>query len=87
MTRIYVRHNVADFVKWKAVYDGLDPIRKQFGITKAEVFKNANDANDILVIHEWDNKEQAMKFMGSQDLKNAMAHGGVLSTPEVNFAE
>lgn len=87
MVKIFIRHTVADFAKWKVVYDAHEHIRKQFGCTKAEVFTNASNPNDVLSVHHWNNKEQALKFSQSPDLKEAMAKAGVTSAPEFNFAE
>ena len=87
MTKMFVKHQVADFAKWKPVYDQHDATRKQFGCKKSEVFTNAQNPNEVLVTLEWDNKEQAIKFGQSPSLKEAEECGGVISVPEVSFAE
>ena len=87
MVKGYVRHKVADFSKWKTVYDQHDAIRKQFGCKKSEVFTNTQNPNEVLVVTEWDSKEQAAKFDSSANLKEAMQNAGVVSTPEFSFAE
>ena len=87
MTKMYVRHQVADFKNWKTVYDQHDATRKQFGCTAASVFTNAENPNEVIAVHEWGNKEQALKFIQSPDLKQAMQKAGVVSAPEVSFAE
>ena len=87
MIKMYVRHQVADFKKWKPVYDAHDSVRKQFGCKKSEVFTNTQNPNEVLVTLDWDNKEQAIKFGQSPSLKEAEERGGVTSVPEVSFAE
>ena len=87
MVKGYVRHKVADFGKWKAVYDQHDAARKQFGCKKSEVFINDQNPNEVLVVTEWDSKEQMEKFDSSASLKEAMQHAGVISAPEFSFAE
>ncbi len=87
MVKGYVRHKVADFNKWKVVYDQHDAIRKQFGCKKSEVFTNSQNPNEVLVVTEWDSKEQAAKFDSSASLKEAMQNAGVISAPEFSFAE
>jgi len=84
---MFIRHRVADFTKWKVAYDNHDAIRKQFGCTKAEVFTNTQNPNDVLAVHHWDNKEQALKFIQSPGLKETMTNAGVLDAPEFNFSE
>ena len=87
MIKMTVRHKVADFAKWKPVYDQHDVVRKQFGCQAADVFSNVQNPNDVMVVLQWENKEQAMKFGQSPTLKEAEERGGVVGVPEVSFAE
>lgn len=87
MVKNYVRHKVADFNAWKSVYDQHDATRKQFGCKKSEVFTNYQNPNEVLVVTEWDSREQAEKFDSSPDLRAAMQNAGVASIPEFTFAE
>jgi quinol monooxygenase YgiN len=87
MVKMYVRHKVADFNKWKVVFEEVEPFRKKLGSTAAHIFRNHTNPNEVLVITDWDNKEQGLKFGQSAELKNAMERAGVLGAPEINFAE
>jgi len=87
MIKMNVRHTVADFNKWKVVFDEVEPMRKKAGSTGVHVFRNYDNPNEVLVITEWINKEQADKFGQSAELKKAMERGGVLGKPEMSFAE
>lgn len=87
MIKMYIRHTVADFAKWKVVYDEHDATRKQFGCIKAEVFRNEKDPNDVLTVHHYENLEKAAKFVQSPNLKEAMALAGVTGTPEFSFSD
>ena len=84
---MYVRHKVADFNKWKVVFEEVEPFRKQLGSSGSHVFRNNANPNEVLVITDWDNKEQGIKFGQSPELKNAMERAGVISAPEISFAE
>ena len=84
---MYVRHNVADFDKWKVVFDEVEPFRKKSGSSGSNVFRNHTNPNEVLVILSWDNKEQGIKFGHSPELKKDMERAGVLSAPEISFAE
>jgi len=87
MIKMYVRHKVADFNKWKIVFEEVEPFRKQSGSSGSHVFRNNGNANEVLVITDWDNKDQGMKFGQSSELKNAMERAGVIGAPEISFAE
>lgn len=84
---MYVRHTVADFNKWKVVFEEVEPFRKKMGSSGAHVFRNNSNPNEVLVITDWANKEQGMKFGQSPELKKAMEKAGVQGAPEISFAE
>ena len=87
MIKMYVRQTVADFAKWKAVYDEHDATRKKFGAKKSEAFTNSQNPKEVLVVIEMDNKEQAKNFLEKSDIKEAMERAGVIGAPEISFAE
>jgi quinol monooxygenase YgiN len=87
MVTNYVRHEVADFARWKVAFDQHDATRRQFGCKKSEVFTNVQDPNNVLIVLEWESREHAAKFDASVDLKETMQHAGVISAPEFSFAE
>lgn len=87
MVKTYVRHTVADFGKWKKVFDDHEATRKSYGAKKSEAFTNSDNPNEIIAVIQWDSKEQANNFMEKSDLKSIMELGGVLTAPEVNFSE
>jgi heme-degrading monooxygenase HmoA len=87
MCKMYVMHKVADFDKWKVVFEEVEPFRKQLGSSGSYVFRNHKNPNEVLVITDWDNKEQGLKFGNSPELKNAMERAGVISAPEIIFSE
>ncbi len=87
MVKMYVRHTVADFAVWKKVFDDHDATRKNFGAKKSEVFTNSENPNEIIALIVWDNKGQAIDFMEKSNLKTIMENGGVLTAPDISFAE
>lgn len=87
MSKMYVRHKVADFNNWKKVYDDMHSHRQEFGCTGEFVFRQNEDPNDVLIITDWSNKDQAMKYGQSPILKEAMKNAGVLSAPEINITD
>jgi hypothetical protein len=87
MIKMYVRHKVADFDKWKVVFDEVEPFRKKSGSSGSYVFRNYSNPNEVLVIIDWDNKEQGIKFGQSPELRKDMERAGVSGAPEISFTE
>ena len=44
-----------------------------------------NDANDVLVTHDFPTAEQAAGFAGDPELAAGMARGGVAGTPQIEI--
>jgi heme-degrading monooxygenase HmoA len=87
MAQLYVHHKVADYAKWRVVYDEMDALRRQFGQTGSQVFRTAADPNEIVILTAWPSIENARQYAMSPDLKDAMQRAGVISQPEVLFLE
>jgi hypothetical protein len=87
MTKMYVRHTVSDFAKWKSIFDNHEVTRRKFGARKSEAFNNSQNPNEVLAVIEWENKEQAGKFLRESDVQEIMLNGGVINTPEISYAE
>ena len=86
MATLFVRHKVDDYGKWKRVYDEFASVRKENGVTAASVHRDADDADFVIVTHQFKNVNAAKAFADSEQLKSAMADAGVGGPPEMWFA-
>lgn len=87
MSNIIVHHKVEDYSKWKPYFDEHSSFRAQMGSKGAKVLRNANDPNDLFIIFEWDNTDNAKKFSNSDNLKDVMQKAGVKGMPDIYFVE
>ncbi len=85
MIRMFVRHSVNDFAKWKTAYDAFDTERKAAGVQGDGVFKLVGDPNDITAWHDFESMEVARSFAGSDRLRQVMADAGVAGEPTIWF--
>jgi len=81
MAYLLVRHKVADFQKWKLVFDDNLEWRISHGEKSYQIFRDSNDPNDIFILCEWENLDSAKQFINSQDLKDKMHNAGVIAEP------
>jgi hypothetical protein len=86
MVRMFVRHEVADFGKWKKDYDGFDKERKGMGVIGDAVYRAVDDDKNVTVTHDFESLEKAKAFVDSARLKEVMTAAGVTSQPTVWFA-
>ncbi len=83
MIRLYVRHAVEDFEKWRKGYDAHAALRTAHGVTGDGVHQAVDDPNDVTVWHDFETPEEASAFANSDGLKRAMGDLGVQGAPIV----
>lgn len=86
MATMFIRHEVADYAKWKQVYDEFRPTQQRLGVTGDAIYRAAENPNDITVTHEFATVDAAQKFAASDDLHTAMGGAGVVGQPTIWFA-
>jgi hypothetical protein len=57
MTRLFVRHNVADYRAWRKAYDDFDVERKKLAVIAHAVFQSIDDPNDVTVWHDFQQRK------------------------------
>ena len=85
MSHMLVQHKVEDFAKWKTAFDSALDMRQASGEKSAQVFQDADDANSLTVLFEWDSLENARQYAQSPDLKAAMEKAGVTGPPNISY--
>lgn len=85
MTQVMVRHKVNDYEAWKKEFDNFADFRKSSGELSYRIMTPGDDQNNLHLIFEWDEVENARKFMESPELKMAMEKAGVTEKPEIKF--
>lgn len=88
MTTAIVLHRVADYDAWRPVYDSLDGTRAAAGVVHQEVLRSQDDANLVIVRHDFADRAAADSFFGSAELEQGMAEAGVdVSTLQLHLTE
>ena len=88
MAHVLVRSKVESYAKWRPVFDEHDGARRAAGaIGTPQVFRSGDDPYEVLVLIEWDELENARKFVASDDLRAAMQSAGVTDQPTVFFLQ
>ena len=85
MTHLLVRHNVADFAKWKPVYDAHLAARQKAGLREKNLLRSINNPNEVVLLFEAEDLTRAQAFSESPDLREAMQKAGVVGKPEILF--
>jgi len=87
MTHMLIRHKVADFAKWKQVYDEHASARQSAGLKELHLLRNTENPNEVILLFSVQDLNKAKTFAGSDDLRQAMQKAGVSDKPDVYFLE
>jgi hypothetical protein len=77
-----VRHKVADFEKWKSVYENHRPAREAAGLKDLYFWRNEDDASEVIKVSD---AAKVKAFSGSADAQEKMHAAGIQEPPEVVF--
>ena len=82
---LVVRHTVNDYATWRPVYDELESLRLKHGCTEKRVLASPEDANDLLITHDFPTVEQARAFADDPALREGMERAGVAGAPRIEI--
>jgi hypothetical protein len=87
MTRVFIRHKVKNYAKWKVAFDAFKKARKAGGEKSFKIGNVAGQPNNLCVLFTWESVDKAKVFLRSKELKAAMDEAGVREKPEIHIFE
>jgi hypothetical protein len=87
MPHFIVRHSIADFDRWKPIFDEDRAARQAHGSQGGRLFRNAENPNDLVIVWKWADLDQARGFAAAPGLREKMQAAGVTSRPELFFLD
>ena len=76
MVYVLTQLKVDNYKTWKTFYDKRADTRKDSGAKEAQLFRNSEDQNDVLILFNWDNKDSARKYMESETVRDYLKNAG-----------
>jgi heme-degrading monooxygenase HmoA len=75
---VYVLANleVESYKTWKTFFDKRSDTREKSGAKQAHLFRNSDDEHEVLILFIWDTKENARKYMESEDIRKYLKNAG-----------
>ncbi len=87
MTFVLVKARIEDYAKFRTVFDGLAPRRKEFTSKDARVFRNSSNPNEVVILMDLDDVEKARQYLQSDELRQSQQRAGTLGPPEVSYLD
>jgi hypothetical protein len=85
MALLTVQHTVRDYPVWRAIYDSLDEVERDWGVTTASVHQLAEAPSTVLVLRHFATVAQAQGFLTNREVQAAMQRAGVEGPPRVEI--
>ena len=85
MNYILIPHKVADFAKWKPVYDGHASARASAALKEEYLLRNIDNPNEVILLFSAQDLDKAKAFAASPDLRERMEKAGVTDKPDIYF--
>ena len=85
MALLTVQLTVQDFTTWRSVYDSLDEVQRDWGVTEASVHQMASAPDVVLVIRHFATVAQALGFLTSREIQSAFQRSGVEGEPRIEI--
>ena len=82
---LVIHQMVADYAKWRPVYDAHQSARDEAGLTNCHVRSTTDNPNDVFVACEMADLAKAKAFTASKSLADAMKTAGVVGKPDFTF--
>ncbi len=86
MSYVIVKHKVADYARWKPIFDADGANRQAAGSKGGQLLRSADDPNEVVLLFAWD-LEQARQYSQKEEVRAKMQEAGVLDPPEISFLE
>ena len=76
MVHVIGQLKLESYEKWKTFFDERSATRKESGSKEAHLFRNLDNQNEVMILFEWDNIENARKYMESDNLRKYLQNAG-----------
>ncbi|MDB5406232.1 MAG: hypothetical protein JWL84_1144 [Rhodospirillales bacterium] len=74
---------VKDFAAYQSGFARGEKMRNDAGVTNPRMYRDSENPNEVLVLFDAKNAQQATAFANSEDVKAAMKNAGVTSVSAI----
>ncbi len=76
MVYVLTQLKLDSYTKWKTFFDEKSTARQENGSKEAHLFRNSDDQNEVMILFEWDNNDNARKYMESENIRKYLQNVG-----------
>ena len=87
MIVLQIEHPVPDYNNWKKAFDN-DPVnRKQSGVKRHKIFRQADNPNYLIIELEFDTLDEAKKLLAALQPLWKQVEGKIMTGPKARIIE
>ena len=83
MGKLLIEFEVADFTRWKTMFDSNESARTQAGIRRTAIYHGVEKSTAIHLVLEAEDEKKALNFFTSSERHDLQVKSGVLGRPSV----
>ena len=87
MSTLIARVTVKDYGSWRQAFDTGQSRRAAVGLSNPQVFRSADDGNELIVVFDVSDLKKAKEFAVSPERKAMLEKNGVIGAPKDYFIE
>src|SRR5207248_974923 len=84
MPTLAVQLTIADYARWRPVFDKHQSLREKAGLRNVKVYRNADSDKEVLVWSETADAAKARDALGGHEIRTAMQEAGVVGPPRIH---
>ena len=85
MYYLLCKHKVADYTKWRRVFDSHAEAQRESGLHLLHVLRGTADPNLVVLLFRADDLSKARAFTEAPSAGEAAEISGVIGVPEISF--
>ena len=85
MYYLMCKHRVADYSKWREVFDSHAEAQRESGLHLLHLLHDTDDPNILVLFFKVDDLDKARAFVEAPSAGEGADASGVIGTPEISF--
>jgi quinol monooxygenase YgiN len=84
MPTLAAQLTIADYGKWRSVFDQKKPLRDKAGLMNVRVYRDADNPKEVIVWSETSDAAKAREALNGPEIRSAMQEAGVVGPPKIH---